>query len=224
MYNRPYTVDYVFEIVDLTRLADYYCALPIVSATLNSALLGCRPFRRDATEVTRKMIIQEAPVILRASMKLRHRPLFRESFIHVVGMWDPDDKIFQVEAIEECNELMSLIAREYQRLCKRIIQTQQLIMSNKQACTVAQKMAEKNMSFKLPGTMNARFYHCLERTLRTEPVVPKIIMDSLRELLVNNLDLDRGSFPSREGPSQERFLCANMSDEDFPWDPEETDF
>ncbi|KAF8853702.1 hypothetical protein BDZ45DRAFT_598173, partial [Acephala macrosclerotiorum] len=37
MYNRPYTVDYVFEIVDLTRLADYYCALPIVSATLNSA-------------------------------------------------------------------------------------------------------------------------------------------------------------------------------------------
>ena len=40
MYNRPYSIESVDELDRLTELADFYYALPIVSATLTDALLN----------------------------------------------------------------------------------------------------------------------------------------------------------------------------------------
>lgn len=40
MYNRPYSIRDVLDLQNLTKLADFYCALPIVSATLTGALMS----------------------------------------------------------------------------------------------------------------------------------------------------------------------------------------
>jgi hypothetical protein len=42
MYNRPYTVDYMQDLDNMIVMADFYCALPIVSHTLIGALHGSK--------------------------------------------------------------------------------------------------------------------------------------------------------------------------------------
>jgi hypothetical protein len=37
MYNRPYRIESPDELIVITKLADYYCALPIVSSTIGGA-------------------------------------------------------------------------------------------------------------------------------------------------------------------------------------------
>ncbi|TGO29393.1 hypothetical protein BPAE_0015g00370 [Botrytis paeoniae] len=50
MYSSPYTIKDVEELSTLTRIADFHCALPIVSVTLISALLESPIFSKREVE------------------------------------------------------------------------------------------------------------------------------------------------------------------------------
>ncbi len=52
----------------------------------------------------------------------------------------------------------------------------------------------------------------------------KNLFAGLDKLLENNLVLDQSGYNAGEGPYALSFLCANIADEDMPWNSEEIDF
>ena len=64
VYNKPYVIASYEEFDNIVRLADFYCALPIVSSSLYTVLWNSPEFIEE---------IQEFPdSVLRLSKKLRH--------------------------------------------------------------------------------------------------------------------------------------------------------
>ena len=47
---------------------------------------------------------------------------------------------------------------------------------------------------------------------------------SVAKLLQSNLVLDRTGFGAGEGPYHDTYLCAELEDEDMPWDAAEFDW
>ena len=77
IYNRPYTIGSIDDLVNLTDLASYYCALPAVSRTLANAFHDSQGFIDT--------IAHNPCPVFEAAAKLRHKVLFREALIWVVG-------------------------------------------------------------------------------------------------------------------------------------------
>src|SRR4051794_19417036 len=73
MYNKSYEVLSFDHFQQIVRLADYYCALPVLSASLYAVLWNSRGFTRDIPLFPGQM--------LELSKKLRHPVLFRESIL-----------------------------------------------------------------------------------------------------------------------------------------------
>ncbi|KAA8564724.1 hypothetical protein MFRU_013g02350 [Monilinia fructicola] len=97
MYHRPITIDSFFQFADTVRLADFYCALPIVSASTDLILRNlipspsflCNP--QDITRSRKKMLgdwFCTHPLdMCILSYKLHHKELFHDALIFVVGKW-----------------------------------------------------------------------------------------------------------------------------------------
>lgn len=120
----------------LTRLADYYCALPVVSETLKGALLKSRIigkyFRHQENLFWTCECKENSVPLLLLARKLRHEILFKQFLIQTVGRWNwvtPSE----MALIEEDKELMSLIrlkigkvweiiAKAYRRLLPTLLQ------------------------------------------------------------------------------------------------------
>ena len=68
MYNKPYVLGEMFDLQRMTRQADYYCALPVVSASLSTAFWHSPKFLK---------LVQRVPAwFLPDAQKLRHAVLF----------------------------------------------------------------------------------------------------------------------------------------------------
>jgi len=80
VYLRPYSIDSIPELTNLTDMADYYWMLPIVSHTLSNALL-------NSQESFIKEIKTDPCAVFEAAAKLRHKVLFREALVWVVSDW-----------------------------------------------------------------------------------------------------------------------------------------
>jgi hypothetical protein len=80
MYNMPYELDSPEELLRLTELADYYCALRIVSCTLDAALYQSHWVRSN--------LVDWASPLLPAAAKLRNKTLFSDCLTLCLGPWD----------------------------------------------------------------------------------------------------------------------------------------
>lgn len=135
MYRLPYEVKTYSELKLLTNIAEYYCALPVVSATLSDALLVSPMFEYHLapldTACGTTEFIKQARKILFLARKLRHAALFRDAAIVVVGNWtkindddimaplmEPDDKPTSTwrEHVDEDGELGPLVRKYYDEL------------------------------------------------------------------------------------------------------------
>ena len=82
IHNKAYAISGFKEFQDLVRLADFYCALPVLSTSLYAILWNSPNFVAQ---------IGYHPLpMLKLAKKLRHPVLFRESMIHFVSNWDRD--------------------------------------------------------------------------------------------------------------------------------------
>jgi hypothetical protein len=84
IYHRPYQIESCAELTSLASLADYYCALPILSRTLDSALHVSPSFTNNSLAGGLKGNSCE---VFATSAKLRNELLFRESLIFVINPW-----------------------------------------------------------------------------------------------------------------------------------------
>jgi uncharacterized protein YeaO (DUF488 family) len=79
-YLRRYKMEHFQRLDYLVTMADFYCALPIVSMFLDATL--------PADPSLLNEIPDKAPQFLSCARKLKSSTLFREAFVHVVGQWN----------------------------------------------------------------------------------------------------------------------------------------
>jgi hypothetical protein len=102
----------------MTLLADYYCALPILSRTLTRAFPLSPTFVDDIKDYAER--------ILPIAAKLRHAVLFRECIVFLAGDWLEGPN----QAIEVADHKLSKIARNASHgIAAKIVRVQYLILN-----------------------------------------------------------------------------------------------
>jgi hypothetical protein len=74
----------LIELKRMTSLADFCCALPILSATLVNGVLGSPTFELQLSPYY-TLFTEIAPELIHTAYKLRNLVLFRECLIHVLS-------------------------------------------------------------------------------------------------------------------------------------------
>lgn len=204
----------------MTKIADYYCALPILSAALTGALFGSPLFNRSPhpfTKISYDLIF--------TAEKLRHAALFCECFVHIVGTRvdgpSPGDGH---DLLESDPELRSMISTAHVDLCRMLLEfNQELFMVVLSDGNIEWK---QNLDSVLGPTQNAKLYRHLKHEIEDglSPSDYPHLFQALGELFKNNHAFDQTGFGAGQGPYSRYFLCANIEDEDMPWDSSEVDF
>jgi len=82
-YNQPYNIA-SHDLLALTELADYYCALPAVSRSLDGVFFRDADFMDTLLVEMSKSLLA---VLLQAAVKLRHPQLYRDCLVLSIGPW-----------------------------------------------------------------------------------------------------------------------------------------
>ncbi|KAF8853704.1 hypothetical protein BDZ45DRAFT_694016 [Acephala macrosclerotiorum] len=224
-YHRDYTIDSTDELRSMTTIADYYCCLPTLSATLKGALLGSPMF--DLTKNKRhSRFLESSYELISTARKLRNAELFRECFVHVVGTWvDGPIPKESLDILKQEPELLCLISAAHIDLCRTLLEVNQdmfLLIMDLENCESLLK-DEGPDDLRRP-TRNAAYYRRLKMHVELDysEYYPQLYK-KLDILFKNNLRFDRSGLGAGEGPYQ-YFLCASIKDEDLPWETTELDF
>ncbi|KAL2063703.1 hypothetical protein VTL71DRAFT_5508 [Oculimacula yallundae] len=219
MYHKKYTITSLRELSDMTRLADFYCCLPMFSSSLYSALWHS------------PLLIAEIPSnsnsTLILAQKLRHPLLFREALIHVVCQWKGYSRF-----LEGHYGLVCAVTSAYNRVCERLLAAnQELFLAMNLGGQVREDICAATNDIErseLPS-QNAHFYRHLYNQWEIEQEDGmQSLMESMRALLENNLvlerNLERNMGLAGEDGYKHGFLCAEISDSELPWNMEEDDW
>ena len=124
LYNRHYTLRSEKEVEIIIAIADFYWALPQLSATLTGALLGSPIF--SSAEY---FALMAAGPLLFLAKKLRHAVLYRECLVYLVACWqDCDTNIFGIGLVKQDTALNNLCAKAYGQLCSKILNVNQELL------------------------------------------------------------------------------------------------
>lgn len=244
IYVKPYHILSYDDLFTLTELADFYCALPIVSRTLDMALHSSQDFV--------KRIPDNRCEVFKLAAKIRNKLLFREALVWIMGPWTrpnyehlEDPKLRKI-AHRAYTEITSMIAAIDYHLLKDI--SDEVFVGNwpiqhiavKQAMDKATEKAVNRSGFSMPI-----YFRELDHALKkiegySEWVTLPEFIKGLRKC---NLVLNRGSFESGKiGPvvrdteyidegkedtdwragnafepgMEDYFLCAEIEDDDLP--------
>jgi len=214
MYNEPIEIGTCDNLLQLTELADYYCALKVESFALDATIgRGGVPFSQ----------LQKQPCeILQVAARLRHVKIFRECLILSLGPFSKP-KLHNIEDPElqklakYANAQVGLLAAEaqieiintmepYRQSNPKLRNEMQArledagIMCRKEARTAAYLPAyyRKLWDFKYDGI-----------------VPPHPFRKPLNEVMANQLTFNKG-YEAGEGPFRDFLFCGQVLDEDLP--------
>jgi hypothetical protein len=214
-------------------------ALPNLSGTISTALLGSPMFERkaclresnsDASEIKSgsgdsylSEFVQRADEIIFAAKKLRHPILFRECFIHLVSALHGFYTL-SLPALRNDKDLWLVLNEGKSSLRKKILRTQHFILM---ICLDKDLEEDLRLDMRDAYCQKSWAYFSLRFRKLLAVLDEKKHVSAIRSiegLLQNNLALDRTNFGAGEGPYRERYLCAELADEDMPWDADESDW
>jgi hypothetical protein len=174
--------------------------------------------------------VHRAGEVIFAAKKLRHPVLFRECFIHLVArLHDDDFYSIWLPALRQDMDLWPLLNAGKSNLRQKILRAQHAILL---ASIVGRLELGSQVSLTVGSPEDpedcAGFY---KRLFDRREQMMRSYYDDLDEtlapvatLLQSNLVLDRTGFGAGEGPYKNTFLCAELEDEDMPWDAAEFDW
>lgn len=224
MYNRPWTITRVEEIERLTRIADFYRALPILSASLTTALLKSPLFEKRPVSVpNQRAFADDAVLALLLAKKLRNTTKFREAFIHVVGFFDRN----MAPAWAEHPDLERLVVSEAGSLNYKVMTVlQHLVMAPD--LLLETRRANIHPDVDLNPIHDVEFFRRLADYIKNRISKPPDVirlLSLLSGLLESNLVLDhRTDQVFGVTIYDSHFLCAEIADQDLPWDANEFEF
>ncbi|KAF5872471.1 uncharacterized protein Bfra_005831 [Botrytis fragariae] len=231
MYSSPYTIKDVEELSTLTRIADFYCALPIVSVTLPSALLDSPIFSKreveDITACTKNQLAEDCNFMIFIAQKLRNSVLFRECLIHIAANWKDADN-FKFHRARNDETIRCVIKLEFSQLEEMIIRLKHALwvaaivtklLPGAPELTRVLAAAEKDyISFEREPKKAVTFWKNLSAKLAHVVRDGDFLKSKVGSLLANNLVLDRTNDGPGEGCYKHCFLCTEIADSEFPWD------
>ncbi|KAF7945862.1 uncharacterized protein EAE97_004900 [Botrytis byssoidea] len=237
MYSRPYTIKSVEELSTLTRIADFYCALPIVSVTLTDALLNSPIFLKreneDSTACTKDQLAEDCDSMIFNAQKLRSSVLFRECLIHVVANWKDKDT-FKFHRTRNEEIIRGLIGAGFSQLDEMIDHLQHTLyieavmakdsLDTPELTNALAAAEEDYVSFQSEPKMAVAFWKDLSAKLAHVGGDAEFLKSEIDPLLVNNLVLDRTNDGPGEGCYKHCFLCAEIGDKQIPWDSTAVDW
>jgi hypothetical protein len=182
----------------------------------------------------------QSPSLIQVVKKLRRSVLFRECYIHIVGNF-VDLQCFsdEMKLLKKDDAIWSLVCTGHAKLERRILKANQAMFSLMKVDeywymdwdTVRLKVEDG-----ADPDQTSVFYQALRQRLRARSAsvvnrdpegvrrARNNLFIALDKLLANNLVLDQFGYNAGEGPYKLSFLCANIADEEMPWNSEEIDF
>ncbi|KAK0120714.1 hypothetical protein ONS96_010917 [Cadophora gregata f. sp. sojae] len=229
MYNRPYSPSTVADLNTIIQLAEFYRALPILSATMTPALLKSAMFNSRNAMCRFLNLSRE---VIQVAKQLRNTDLFRECFVHEVGKYDAGDETNHLLD----DDIHQLIRREHSVICKRIMRTQSRLLLRYQRFPI---WISPDMAMVIDlednPTRTADFFRAVKCQVDSLSVTTrwagghldpymKMAKSELDGLMRNNLRLDRTNFGSASDHNDDYFLCADIKDDEMPWDSDVIDW
>jgi hypothetical protein len=220
LHGKAYTIISTRELSDITRLAEFYCALPMVSRSLYAALPVSPDFIRELPSNSSEILV--------LAQKLRHPTLFRDALIHVVSRWKQKDQDSR-NMLNNDQKLCKVVDIVYNRLSMQILGALHLIMAASTRNGELRKIFMERFGYlndSLPPTGSASFYRSLYNRL---PALSgcdstSVAKAALKGILQNELVLGRSNSEAGIGLYSQRFLCASIEDSELPWDLDAEDW
>jgi hypothetical protein len=235
LYTKPYEIADYEEFDTSYRLADFYCALPKFSASLDSAIRNSPDFVES--------IESNSKLLLVAAKKLRHPTLFRECLVYEVARLNYNEDHFDIVARfpdkdlqcvvlavrNNLQDVKSLVDLDIHALCPTIKRD---IFDSPEYLDMHRIYTD----YGFPTTNCAWMYRRILTRLIEGPNFTVIKEDSsLLSLLSCNLSYnakrtmrvgEKVGFLEgfHEDEDDERFYCAEIADEHLPWDKDEIDW
>jgi hypothetical protein len=229
IYQMPIQLSHASSLRPLVIVADFYRGLQSVSRAVTSVMFQSHLFVST---------IQDDPyVLLLLAKKLRIKVLFKESYIHAVGRWHET-----IQTLNQSPELIALVRKGNSRIMKMIVNAQGLLVGElieaanlgHDTC-LCRKMGtpppydpKTDSIFGTPAASAvSRYYRhitrkCSHGRSKNNYCLCLQAKEALKPLLRNNLtlrtQLEAGSDPTYY------FLCADLNEEDYPWNADETDW
>lgn len=207
-YGVSYKIVTVKDLIALTKLADYYCALPKVSTTVFGTLAKYKipKFWESARD------------LLECAYKLRQPELFRDCLAFMAGNWnrDPDNDI------EDSSHpgVMKAIKIVRKDIYAKIVDAHEDVLIWEKRCGAFTQLLSPYQQdyYTLP-----KYYRTLSEA-KYDDVYGKEVtayneLESLRTLLKNNIVLQTHNMVDVGTCDAARFLCGEIEDEDLPVSP-----
>jgi hypothetical protein len=211
IYNESYQLKDTDQLCLMTKLADYYFALPALSKSLMQPLM--------ASNIN---IASEAFDLIEAAAKLRHSPLYKDCIIYLAGRWTHDcvtgDEIYQLDGPSH-----EIAVNKRNEIYRSIADAQQLIFQIEREFPRSQQIKGSltlQDDFLLPG-----YYHRLSDASYEARLPPGNYRPRLHNAIYP-LVKDNLFFKQHYGPGDDLyenyFLCAYVDLGDLPWKWEES--
>ncbi|KAE8450679.1 hypothetical protein EG329_006024 [Mollisiaceae sp. DMI_Dod_QoI] len=216
MYTKPYEILEAREVIELTEMADYYCALPIVSATIGFPI----------SIAGGKIDIQYYCVnMIMPAFKLRHRHLFRECVVYLAGNWDPTD---EVDSPSWDQKVKNVVIKARERIRLQIEKVHEIILKlSAEYPFVAQALSEVQP---YAGHPLPNYYRRLKTAIEEGTPASEFrdilykLHYSMNPLLHNCLQFPAHYCQAGEDYYENYFLCAKVEGNDVPWDITQSDW
>ncbi|KAM0171697.1 hypothetical protein ACHAPF_007944 [Botrytis cinerea] len=231
-YGKSWAIKNTEALQLVTELADYYCALPVVSKSIHGSLFLSPVFCKS-------IFFGPTRTLLDLSLQLRSPEIFRECMICLVGRWQHSAHRYWTESQPEMSynpkltspKLNELAIKLHNQICAKVSKTQQQIefcsQINSKALEVKANIEicylEKMKLGETEHGANHRRISLPEyfQAFREESseVLALAVSDILKNELIFNKSLRAGDieFPGEiNNDVQPHFLCVDIKDEDLP--------
>ncbi|RAL63661.1 hypothetical protein DID88_003704 [Monilinia fructigena] len=242
IYRMRTSITSVEELVTITRLADYYCALPTASSSIESSLLNeTGLFYRHAEYMFSQYEIDEA---LKAATKLRNPVLFRELVVIAVSDWeihiDPerfkemDGKVRLV--IVTAAHRISAMSNQARNELSRAARNPFTDLEDEEAGEIRRRLERYQLDHGTVSPYKSSYLHYSEQLDYLREIKSNVpgngsdndsennsklsgsALNSLMDILSRILKVNLRLSPIPELEDREGFFCAEVSDEELPWE------
>lgn len=227
IYFQSFDLHISEELLRLIDLADYYCALPILSKTLDSVLIKhIRPCGFDIRHHALELFV--------AAAKLRNVLLFRECLIWVVNPYH--EPVFK--SLTHTNRKLYHIAKSaHGEISAYVMKVLAAVMEQS-----SHNAIEQQCSTEFDDNVQESVRDLLPRDIASEYAPTKILYPKLlrlsehsaylssseagvlAHLLKSNFVFEGGFCEAGKNNCEGDFLCAYIDELDLPWDVKELDW
>ncbi|TVY89680.1 hypothetical protein LAWI1_G003077 [Lachnellula willkommii] len=221
-HSEPLCLYSIEQLDRVTKLADYYRSLPVLSTALSARLL-------DSPALTSGIAVDPFRLV-QVSTKLHNSVLFRECVIHLLNPFhNPTYKDSTMWDDQDHTGLKKLLDFLYSGIWAQIAKIEHALLTTEAASQAAYATAAKTAATSCKtvddsanSVVNLPEYY---RQLYECRQLSRSVKSLIKPLLKNNLRLDsRESQAGESGMYKNYFLCVSIDDGDLPWDMNKRDW